>query len=67
MKEFGAVQSGASVTRGSNYSGGESRVAKSHIDGICLDCSVWLDGRQILKDGVFIDPKLEELAKKLGK
>ncbi|WP_255374374.1 hypothetical protein [Tissierella sp. P1] len=42
-------------------------MAKSHIDGICLNCSVWLDGRQILKDGVFIDPKLEELAKKLGK
>ncbi|MBU5313121.1 hypothetical protein KQI38_13840 [Tissierella carlieri] len=53
--------------QGSNYSGGESREAKSHIDGICLNCSVWLDGRQILKDGVFIDPKLEELAKKLGK
>ncbi|MGI6485920.1 MAG: leucyl aminopeptidase [Thermoanaerobacterales bacterium] len=53
--------------QGPNYSGGEPRTAKSHIDGICLDCSVWLDGRKILEDGVFIDSKLAELAKKLGK
>jgi len=53
--------------QGPNYSGGEPRVAKSHIDGICLNCSVWLDGHQILSDGVFIDSKLQKLAKKLGK
>jgi len=53
--------------QGSNYSGGEARVAKSHIDGISLNCSIWLDGYQILDNGVYIDPKLQELAKKLGK
>jgi len=53
--------------QGSNYSGGEPRIAKSHIDGICLNCSVWLDGHQILLDGAFIDSKLQKLAKKLGK
>ena len=39
----------------------------SHSDGICLNSSVWLDGVQILDKGVFIEPKLKELAKKLGK
>lgn len=53
--------------QGSNYSGGESRVAKSHIDGISLDCSVWMDGVQILDHGVFIDEKLRVLASALGK
>lgn len=53
--------------QGANYSGGQPRVAKSHIDGICLNCSVWLDRHQILLDGVFIDSKLQRLAKKLGK
>lgn len=53
--------------QGSCYSGGEPRVATSHIDGICLDCTVYLDGVKILEDGVFIDPTLKELAAKLGK
>jgi 2,5-dihydroxypyridine 5,6-dioxygenase len=53
--------------QGPNYSGGEARVAKSHIDGICLNCSVWLDDQQILDNGVFVESKLQELAKKLGK
>lgn len=53
--------------QGPNYSGGAPRPAKSHVDGICLDCSVWLDGEQILKDGQFIHPELASLAKKLGK
>lgn len=39
----------------------------SHSDGICLNSSVWLDGVQILDKGVFIEPELKELSKKLGK
>ncbi len=39
----------------------------SHSDGICLNSSVWADGVQILDKGIFIEPKLKELAKKLGK
>lgn len=53
--------------QGPNYSGGEPRVAKSHVDGICLESSVELDGELILKEGKFIHPELRELAKKLGK
>ncbi|MDD4895326.1 MAG: aminopeptidase, partial [Atribacterota bacterium] len=39
----------------------------SHSDGICLNSSAWLDNVQILDKGVFVEPKLKELAKKLGK
>jgi 2,5-dihydroxypyridine 5,6-dioxygenase len=53
--------------QGPNYSGGAPRVAKSHVDGISLECSVWLDGQLILDTGKFIHPDLAELAKKLGK
>lgn len=41
--------------------------APSHTDGICLNTSVWLDGRQIINKGEVIEPGLRELAKKLGK
>lgn len=53
--------------QGSNYTGSVPRVAKSHIDGICLNCSVWLDGVQIEKDGAYIEPTLKALAEKIGK
>ncbi len=53
--------------QGSNYSGGEPRVAKSHVDGVCLESSVWLDGEQIMDKGKYIHPELSELAKKLGR
>ncbi|ETI69458.1 M29 family metallopeptidase [Neobacillus vireti] len=53
--------------QGPNYSGGAPRVAKSHVDGISLACSVWLDGQLILDNGIFIHPDLAKLAKKLGK
>lgn len=53
--------------QGSNYSGGKPRVAKSHVDGISLECSVWLDDEKILEDGKYIQPELAELAKILGK
>lgn len=39
----------------------------SHTDGICLNSSVWLDGKQILDKGEFIEPRLTELARKLGR
>jgi len=47
--------------------GGEPIQAASHTDGICLNCSVWLDGEQITDKGKVIHPELVELAKKLGK
>lgn len=53
--------------QGSCYSGGAPREAKSHIDGICLNCSVYLDGVKILDEGTFVDPTLADLAHKLGK
>ncbi len=53
--------------QGSNYSGGAPRNAKSHIDGICKVCTVYLDGVKILDEGKYIEPKLAELAAKLGK
>lgn len=43
--------------------------AASHSDGICLNSSVWLDGVQILDEGVVVGPtpRIVELARKLGK
>ena len=32
--------------------------AISHSDGICLNTSIWLDGKQILKDGKIVDESL---------
>lgn len=42
------------------------RPASSHSDGICLNVSVWLDGKQILDKGSSLDPELAEVARKLG-
>ena len=36
--------------------------AKSHTDGICLNSTVWLDGRQIMKEGQVVDPELAALS-----
>ena len=41
--------------------------AISHADGICLSCSVSLDGKQIVDDGRLVDNELKTLARKLGK
>lgn len=41
--------------------------AVTHVDGICLNSSVWLDGVQILDQGKVIEPRLVKLAKPLGK
>lgn len=35
--------------------------AKSHSDGICLNSSIWLDDKQILKNGIVIDDELCKL------
>ena len=45
--------------------GGVSAV--SHLDGICLNSSVWQDGEQVLDRGQVVHPELRELARKLGK
>ncbi len=39
--------------------------APSHTDGICLNTSVWLDGKQIMDEGRVVDSNLEKLAKRL--
>ncbi len=41
--------------------------AKSHVDGICLNSSVWIDGEQIMDKGRLLHPNLAELAAKIGK
>ncbi len=38
----------------------------SHIDGTCLNSSVYLDGVQISDCGVLVDPEFKALAAKLG-
>jgi leucyl aminopeptidase (aminopeptidase T) len=52
--------------QGPMYSGGKPRVAASHIDGICLDCSVSLDGQPLTRGGEVVHPDLLELAKACG-
>ncbi len=39
----------------------------SHTDGICLNSSVWLDGKLVMSEGEFIEPQLVELAKQVGR
>ena len=41
--------------------------AVSHLDGICLNSSVWQDGEQVLDEGRVVHPELIELAARLGK
>lgn len=45
----------------------EGIMAVSHTDGICLNSSVWLDGVQLLDEGVVVHEELKELADKLTK
>ena len=42
--------------------------AASHSDGICLNCSLWIDGVQVLDEGKVVGPTPEfvELARQLG-
>lgn len=53
----------------SDYPGEEGIPGASHSDGICLNCSVWLDGVQVLDKGAVVGPTPEivELARQLGK
>ena len=57
---FGCVEIG--IGRGTsvlpNYRG--------HTDGIILHPSIWVDGKLIEKDGVFVEPTLKKLAEGLG-
>lgn len=41
--------------------------AATHMDGICLNTSVWLDDKQFLDEGKVVDKELAKLAKELGK
>lgn len=41
--------------------------AVSHLDGICLNSSVWQDGVQVLDEGRIVHAGLVELAARLGK
>ncbi|HIH98302.1 MAG TPA: aminopeptidase [Thermoplasmata archaeon] len=52
---------------GQMLTGGEPIPAPSHTDGICLNTSIWLDGKQIWDKGRVVHPDLMDLAKKLGK
>lgn len=39
--------------------------AKSHCDGICMNSSVWLDGKQIMDQGTIVDEELKELERNI--
>jgi leucyl aminopeptidase (aminopeptidase T) len=41
--------------------------APSHCDGLCMRSSVWLDNRQIMAEGKFVEADLAELARALGR
>ncbi len=41
--------------------------AVSHVDGICLNSSVWIDDQQIIDEGRLTHPKLADLAAKIGR
>ena len=46
---------------------GKGNNAISHIDGICLNSSVWIDDQQIMDEGRLTHSKLADLAVKMGK
>jgi leucyl aminopeptidase (aminopeptidase T) len=53
--------------QGPMYSGGKPRVAASHIDGVCLACSVFCDDRPITTEGKVVDRELIQFAKSCGR
>jgi leucyl aminopeptidase (aminopeptidase T) len=63
---WGATEWGIGYV-GQILTGGKPIPAPSHTDGICMNTSVWLDGKQIWDKGKQTDPELARLAKKLGK
>jgi leucyl aminopeptidase (aminopeptidase T) len=42
------------------------RPAKGHTDGVMLNPSVWLDGKQIENEGKYVEKRLTELSQQLG-
>lgn len=36
--------------------------AASHCDGICLNSTVWLDNREIMREGAILDEELKALS-----
>jgi leucyl aminopeptidase (aminopeptidase T) len=44
---------------------GRGNKAIAHADGVTANASIWLDDRLLIERGVFKEPELEELAKKL--
>jgi leucyl aminopeptidase (aminopeptidase T) len=46
---------------------GKAGCAISHMDGICLNSSVWLDDELIMEEGKLVHPGLADLARKIGK
>jgi len=46
---------------------GNAGPAATHVDGISLNSSVWLDDEQIMDCGKLLHPKLADLAHKMGK
>jgi leucyl aminopeptidase (aminopeptidase T) len=62
---WGSTEWGIGLVPPEFWPGGIS--APSHCDGICLNTSVWLDGVQYMDKGQVLDPRLKELARKLGK
>jgi 2,5-dihydroxypyridine 5,6-dioxygenase len=49
------------------FFGGNAGPAVTHVDGICLNSSVWIDGEPIIECGKLLHPKLAELAHRMGK
>jgi 2,5-dihydroxypyridine 5,6-dioxygenase len=46
---------------------GTAGPAVTHVDGICMNSSVWMDDEQILDKGKLLHPTLGALAQKMGK
>lgn len=55
---FGGIEMGIGSYRG--------RPAKGHTDGVMLNPSVWLDGKQIEDEGKYVEPTLVDIARQLG-
>jgi len=56
---------------GNGYQGpmfeGSLPEAVSHADGICLNSTVWLDGKKLIEEGKVVHPELTDIAKSMGK
>jgi leucyl aminopeptidase (aminopeptidase T) len=46
---------------------GNAGPAITHVDGICLNSSVWTDGVQIMDSGKLVESRLADLAHRIGK